>query len=106
LTSRATEATESADVVDLAALGETFTRDPHPVYAALRERGPVHRIRMPEGTDAWLVVGYEEGRTALADPRLSKRWDNASPALGVSKVSAGTSMLSSDAPCTPGCASW
>ncbi|MFE7329044.1 cytochrome P450 [Streptomyces sp. NPDC057565] len=98
MTSRATDATESADVVDLAALGETFTRDPHPVYAALRERGPVHRIRMPEGTDAWLVVGYEEGRTALADPRLSKRWDNASPALGVSKVSAGTSMLSSDAP--------
>ncbi|GAA3477561.1 cytochrome P450 [Streptomyces yanii] len=98
MTSRETDATESADVVDLAALGETFTRDPHPVYAALRERGPVHRIRMPEGTDAWLVVGYEEGRTALADPRLSKRWDNASPALGVSKVSAGTSMLSSDAP--------
>ncbi|MFG2558729.1 cytochrome P450 [Streptomyces sp. NPDC048496] len=98
MTSRATEATESVDVVDLAALGETFTRDPHPVYAALRERGPVHRIRIPEGTDAWLVVGYEEGRTALADPRLSKQWDNASPALGVSKVSAGTSMLSSDAP--------
>ncbi|WP_326792949.1 cytochrome P450 [Streptomyces sp. NBC_00841] len=98
MTSRATEATESAVVVDLAALGETFTRDPHLVYAALRERGPVHRIRMPEGTDAWLVVGYEEGRTALADPRLSKQWDNASPALGVSKVSAGASMLSSDAP--------
>ncbi|WP_228989031.1 cytochrome P450 [Streptomyces sp. DH8] len=85
-------------LVDLAALGEQFTRDPYPVYAALREKGPVHRVRIPEGTDAWLVVGYELGRDLLADQRLSKRWSRASPALGIGKVSAGTSMLSSDAP--------
>ncbi|MFF1924808.1 cytochrome P450 [Streptomyces sp. NPDC058221] len=84
--------------VDLAALGERFTRDPYPVYAELRARGPVHRVRIPEGTDAWLVVGYEEGRAALADQRLSKEWSNASPALGVSQVASGRSMLSSDAP--------
>ncbi|MFE2399606.1 cytochrome P450, partial [Streptomyces sp. NPDC059425] len=85
-------------LTDLAALGERFTRDPYPVYAALREEGPVHRVRIPEGTDAWLVVGYELGRDLLADQRLSKRWSRASPALGIGKVSAGTSMLSSDAP--------
>ncbi|MFH9611172.1 cytochrome P450 [Streptomyces sp. NPDC017448] len=85
-------------LVDLAALGEQFTRDPYPVYTALREEGPVHRVRIPEGTDAWLVVGYELGRDLLADQRLSKRWSRASPALGIGKVSAGTSMLSSDAP--------
>ncbi|MFD3657566.1 cytochrome P450 [Streptomyces sp. NPDC058620] len=85
-------------LVDLAALGEDFTRDPYPVYAELRALGPVHRILMPEGTPAWLVVGYEAGRELLADQRLSKEWRRASPALGVSKVSAGTSMLSSDAP--------
>ncbi|MER0449104.1 cytochrome P450 [Streptomyces sp. Edi4] len=85
-------------VVDLAALGEDFTRDPYPVYAKLRALGPVHRIRMPEGADAWLVVGYEAGRAALADERLSKEWRNAAPGLGVRQVSSGPTMLNSDAP--------
>ncbi|MFC9028519.1 cytochrome P450 family protein [Streptomyces arboris] len=89
---------ETDELIDLAALGEEFTRDPYPVYAALRAKGPVHRVRIPEGTHAWLVVGYEAGRTLLADQRLSKQWAKASPALGVTKVSAGTSMLSSDTP--------
>ncbi|WP_307670602.1 cytochrome P450 [Streptomyces sp. V2I9] len=88
----------TSPLVDLAALGEQFIRDPYPVYAALREEGPVHRVRIPEGADAWLVVGYELGRDLLADQRLSKQWSRASPALGIAKVSAGTSMLSSDAP--------
>ncbi|MFB7648359.1 cytochrome P450 [Streptomyces sp. NPDC056084] len=85
-------------IVDLAALGEEFTRDPYWVYAELRTQGPVHRIRMPEGAEAWLVVGYEAGRAALADGRLSKEWRNAAPGLGVKPVSAGITMLSSDAP--------
>ncbi|MFE0681254.1 cytochrome P450 [Streptomyces sp. NPDC058961] len=85
-------------IVDLAALGEEFTRDPYRVYAELRTQGPVHRIRMPEGAEAWLVVGYEAGRAALADGRLSKEWRNAAPGLGVRPVSAGITMLSSDAP--------
>ncbi|MEV7306243.1 cytochrome P450 [Streptomyces microflavus] len=94
-----TEATPGTNaLVDLAALGEEFTRDPYPVYAALRAKGPVHRVRIPEGTHAWLVVGYEAGRRLLADQRLSKQWAAASPSLGVTKVSAGTSMLSSDTP--------
>ncbi|MES5818846.1 cytochrome P450 [Streptomyces sp. RG80] len=63
------------DVVDLGEYGDAFRTDPHPVYARLRERGPVHRVR-PPGSDAgywaWLVVGHEEARAALADPRLSK----------------------------------
>lgn len=63
------------DVIDLAALGEQFTADPYPVYAELRERAPIHRVRVRRlgGTlEAWLVVGYEEAREALADQRLSK----------------------------------
>ncbi|MFJ1901473.1 MULTISPECIES: cytochrome P450 [unclassified Streptomyces] len=86
------------EAVDLGAMGDSFTRDPYSVYAELRARGPVHRVRIPEGANAWLVVGYEEGRAALADQRLSKQWALASPALGLSKVSSGTSMLSTDAP--------
>ncbi|GAB7105458.1 cytochrome P450 [Streptomyces phaeofaciens JCM 4814] len=63
------------DVVDLGAFGDGFRRDPHTVYARLRERGPVHRVRLPTPDahhETWLVVGYEEARAALADPRLSK----------------------------------
>ncbi|MET9845549.1 cytochrome P450 family protein [Streptomyces ossamyceticus] len=62
-------------VIDLGKYGARFTEDPYPVYAELRALGPVHRVRLP-GHDAhhevWLVVGYEEARAALADPRLSK----------------------------------
>ncbi|WP_030614727.1 cytochrome P450 family protein [Streptomyces fulvoviolaceus] len=63
------------EVIDLGEYGDAFRTDPHPVYARLREQGPVHRVR-PPGSRAdywtWLVVGYEEARAALADPRLSK----------------------------------
>ncbi|MGW0583257.1 cytochrome P450 family protein [Streptomyces sp. NPDC002920] len=61
-------------VIDLGEWGDGFRRDPHPFYARLRERGPVHRVRVPppDGHETWLVVGYEEARAALADPRLSK----------------------------------
>ncbi|MDN0199885.1 cytochrome P450 [Streptomyces sp. S.PNR 29] len=87
------------DIVDLAALGESFTRDPYPVYARLRAQGPVHRIRIPEGgAEAWLVVGYEAGRAALADPRLSKDWGKASPSLPLGAISSGPHMLRADPP--------
>ncbi|SHM89105.1 cytochrome P450 family protein [Actinacidiphila paucisporea] len=84
--------------LDLLALGPDFTRNPYPVYADLRARGPVHRVVVPEGAEAWLVVGYEAGRAALADPRLSKVWGNAAPSLKAMRVSAGLSLLSSDPP--------
>ncbi|MDH6523417.1 cytochrome P450 [Streptomyces sp. SAI-135] len=63
------------DIVDLGEFGEEFRRDPHPVYAQLRARGPVHRVRLPEPDprpEVWLIVGYEQARAALADPRLAK----------------------------------
>ncbi|WP_169808462.1 cytochrome P450 family protein [Streptomyces longwoodensis] len=63
------------EVVDWGDRGEELRRDPHPLYARLRERGPVHRVRLPGGDgfyETWLVVGYEEARAALTDPRLIK----------------------------------
>uniref|UniRef100_A0AAU3GPI7 Cytochrome P450 n=1 Tax=Streptomyces sp. NBC_01401 TaxID=2903854 RepID=A0AAU3GPI7_9ACTN len=99
MTTELTEPAEPAETLfDLGALGDAFIRDPYPVYTRLRARGPVHRVRIPEGAEAWLVVGYEAGRALLADQRLSKNWQNASPSLGIGKVSAGTNMLGSDAP--------
>jgi cytochrome P450 len=46
--------------------------DPFPVMAHLREQGAVHRVMLADGHAAWLVVGYDEARGLLNDPRLSK----------------------------------
>ncbi|MEU6880480.1 cytochrome P450 [Streptomyces sp. NPDC046712] len=59
-------------VIELGEWGADFAANPYPYYAKLRESGPVHYIRMPDGWEFWLVVGHEEGRAALADPRLVK----------------------------------
>ncbi|MFF5301422.1 cytochrome P450 [Streptomyces sp. NPDC013161] len=63
------------EVIDLGEFGEEFRRDPHQVYAMLRKSGPVHRVRLPAPDEhhvTWLIVGYEEARSALTDPRLAK----------------------------------
>jgi cytochrome P450 len=46
--------------------------DPFPLFADVRERGPVHRVTLVDGHDAWLVVRHEDARAALSDQRLSK----------------------------------
>ncbi|MGK5529647.1 cytochrome P450 family protein [Streptomyces sp. URMC 129] len=87
-------------IVDIPALGDDFFRDPYPTYAALRRKGPVHRIRMPQGFDAWLVVGYDEVRTVLADARLSKEFPDpvTSASPGVEPVAPAYHMLMADPP--------
>ncbi|MFG2831458.1 cytochrome P450 [Streptomyces sp. NPDC048434] len=52
--------------------GPEYTRYPYPLYAELRARGPVHRVRFPSGVCAWLVTGYEAAHQALTDTRLGK----------------------------------
>ncbi|MEU3744605.1 MULTISPECIES: cytochrome P450 family protein [Streptomyces] len=59
-------------VIELGEYGADFTANPYPYYAKLRESGPVHEVRMPDGYQFWLVVGHEEGRAAFADQRLAK----------------------------------
>ncbi|MFI2733990.1 cytochrome P450 [Streptomyces sp. NPDC018711] len=59
-------------VIELGEYGADFTANPYPYYAKLREAGPVHEVRLPDGFQFWLVVGHEEARAALADPRLAK----------------------------------
>ncbi|MEU9558531.1 cytochrome P450 family protein [Streptomyces fumanus] len=49
-----------------------FKAHAHERYAALRALGPIHRVRLPDGSAGWLVVGYDLARTALAHPLLSK----------------------------------
>ena len=59
-------------VIELGDYGPDFKTDPYPYYAKMRESGPAHEVRTPDGRQFWLIVGYDEGRTALNDPRMSK----------------------------------
>lgn len=45
--------------------------DPYRAYDLARSKGPVVRARMRNGRAVWLVLGYDEAKAALADPRLS-----------------------------------
>ncbi|WP_329137829.1 cytochrome P450 [Streptomyces sp. NBC_01476] len=84
-------------IVDLSALGREFVADPFAFYARLREQGPLHRANSPLQGDIWLVVGYEEARAVLADPRLSKDWRTVVPdTQEIPSISAN--MLESDVP--------
>ncbi len=46
--------------------------DIHAEAERIREHGPVGRVELPQGVQAWSITGYEAGRQALADPRFSK----------------------------------
>lgn len=48
-----------------------FVADPFPLYRQLREDGPVRRVVIAGGLEAWLVTRYEDGLAALSDSRLS-----------------------------------
>ncbi|MFF8957081.1 cytochrome P450 [Streptomyces sp. NPDC014894] len=89
-------------IADLLELSPDFIKDPYPVYAALRARGPVHQVRDPKGTELWIVVGHDACRTAFTDPRLSRDWIKKgppNPAMGVGPdLPALTNMLMSDPP--------
>src|SRR4051812_18188412 len=56
----------------LSAWGAYDRDNPFPVFAAVRELGPVHAVTLADGHDAYLVVGYDEARIALNESRLSK----------------------------------
>ncbi|TXS48548.1 cytochrome P450 [Streptomyces sp. uw30] len=86
------------EVIDLGEFGDGFRVNPHPVYARLRERGPVHRVLLPDWqSEVWLVVGHDEARAALADQRLSK--DGSKIGLkSLEEGMIGKSLLATDPP--------
>ncbi|MFI1767597.1 cytochrome P450 [Streptomyces sp. NPDC020800] len=79
-----------------------FRRDPHTVYAHLRDAAPVCPMRPPHGNETYLITRYDDARAALADPRLSKDMYGAMDAyrriFGDSSVALDDNMLNSDAP--------
>ncbi|MEU2561607.1 cytochrome P450 [Streptomyces longispororuber] len=50
-------------------------------YRPLSEQGPLSRITLYDGTEAWLVTGHAEAKALLRDPRLST--DQQNPAFPV-----------------------
>ncbi|WP_433545035.1 cytochrome P450 family protein [Streptomyces sp. CA-294286] len=85
-------------LVDLSEHAEDFTADPYTYYARMRALGPVHRVRTAEADEMWLVVGYEEARRALADPRLSKNWRVSELWADEPGHAINTNMLEADPP--------
>ena len=55
----------------LDAADPAFAHDPYPYYAAVRDRGSAVRVSLTNGSEAWLVTGYEQVRSVLADGRFS-----------------------------------
>src|SRR5579862_4458695 len=58
-------------------LSPAVLADPHPFFAALRERDPVH---WSEVHRAWIVSRYDDVAAALIDARFSS--ERVGPALG------------------------
>ncbi|MFE2474926.1 cytochrome P450 [Streptomyces sp. NPDC059389] len=83
---------------ELAPEGADFAADPYPVYAALREKGTVHRVHVPGSGDVWLVLGRDEVRAALTDPRLCNDIRHSATWEGDGGNAIGLNMLQTDAP--------
>ncbi|MFF3850635.1 cytochrome P450 [Streptomyces sp. NPDC002328] len=79
-----------------------YRRDPHAVYARLREEAPVCPMRPPHGNETYLITRYEDARAALSDPRLSKDMYGAMDAyrriFGDSSLALDDNMLNADPP--------
>ncbi|WP_327364194.1 cytochrome P450 family protein [Streptomyces sp. NBC_01296] len=83
---------------ELTPTGAGFTADPHPVHAALREKGRVHRVHIPGSGDVWLVLGRDEVRAALTDPRLRNDIRHSATWESDGGNAIGLNMLQTDAP--------
>ncbi|MFI6925238.1 cytochrome P450 [Nonomuraea spiralis] len=51
---------------------QNYLRDPHQVYAHLRQRSPVARTATSQAVKVWLITRFEDVRAAMTDPRISK----------------------------------
>jgi cytochrome P450 len=62
----------AAHSASLDAWGAYDLDNPFPLFAAVRNAAPVHRVRLADGHSAWLVLRHDDARQALNDSRLSK----------------------------------
>ncbi|MFD8156557.1 cytochrome P450, partial [Streptomyces solisilvae] len=78
--------------------GTDIVADPYQLYALLREQGPVHRVPSHGADDVWLIVGHEEARAALTDPRLSNDIRHSTSWKDDGGNAIGLNMLQTDPP--------
>lgn len=83
---------------ELAPEGVDVTADPYPAFAALREKGLVHRVHVPGTGDVWLVLGRDEVRAGLTDPRLRNDIRHSATWESDGGNAIGLNMLQVDAP--------
>jgi cytochrome P450 len=83
---------------ELAPDGHDLAADPYPVYAALRAKGPVHRVLVPGSGESWLVVAHDVARAALTDPRLRNDIRHSSSWRSDGGHAVGRNMLQTDPP--------
>ena len=68
-----------------------FIRNPHPIFARLREQAPVNVGISPNGVRMWVISRYDDVLAAFSDPRLCKSSQILVEVL--SRQMAGTSPL-------------
>ncbi|WP_329052183.1 cytochrome P450 [Amycolatopsis sp. NBC_01488] len=66
-----TEVAEPATQGEVFPLARSCPFAPPPAYEKLREAGPVQRVGLPDGSEAWAITRLEEVRQVLTDPRFS-----------------------------------
>ncbi|MDQ1741674.1 MAG: hypothetical protein QOE23_13, partial [Pseudonocardiales bacterium] len=63
---------EAQALDDLERIPADFMQNPHELLKKFRERGPVHQVVWTHGAKVWLITGYDEVRSLVNDPRVSK----------------------------------
>ncbi|GLY85514.1 cytochrome P450 [Actinoallomurus iriomotensis] len=66
--------------------------DPPPEARAGQQEDPLRRVRLWDGSTPWLVTGYAEQRTLLADPRVSSDPDRPGYPSSVPRNPEGSSI--------------
>jgi len=62
-------------------LDEEFLQNPHQLFAYMRAERPVQEAILPRGIKVWLVTRYDDVRTVLTSPTVSKDMLSAVPLL-------------------------
>ena len=62
-------------------LDDEFLQNPHGLFGRLRAEQPVQEVILPRGIKVWLVTRYDDVRTVLTDPTVSKDILSAVPLL-------------------------
>jgi cytochrome P450 len=82
-----------------------FKANAHAEYGRLRENGPLHRVRLPNGLVVWMVVSHELAREVFTHPLIVKDPSASLEALDAAGytshragVGLGGNMLTSDPP--------